>query len=347
MLRRVFRGVANQERTNLTAYAVPQGYAPLREQLARRLHDRDIAASPDDILLTDSATRSIDLVCRFFLQPGDTVLIDDPGYFNFQAMLQAQRVTAIGVPYTPAGPDLDLFAAACIEHRPKLYLTTGVMHNPTGMNIGIGAAHRLLKLAGEHDLVIVDDCIAADLGHRAVPGLAALDRFERVVLVGSFSKTLGGALRCGFIATRSDWIDGLTDLALATSFGASDVAAQAVHRLIVNGSYRRTSMRCVRGLPRRWRTRRNISGGLASRSGQNPRQACSCGRGYRMVWTPRTLPCVRSNRDWPWRRAMSSACQGRQAAICASMPPNVPTSASSTCWQEQCAPELTYPRTQP
>lgn len=239
MLRRVFRSVANQERTNLTAYAMPQGYAPLREQLARRFHERDVVANPDDILLTDSATRSIDLVCRYFLQPGDTVLIDDPGYFNFQAMLQAQRVKAIGVPYTPGGPDLERFAAACIEHRPKLYLTTGVMHNPTGMNIGIGAAHRLLKLAEEHDLVVVDDRIAADLDHRAAPGLAALDRFERVILVGSFSKTLGGALRCGFIATRSDWIDGLTDLALATSFGGSDVAAQAVHRLIVNGSYRR------------------------------------------------------------------------------------------------------------
>ncbi|MGH8080665.1 MAG: PLP-dependent aminotransferase family protein [Lysobacter sp.] len=239
MLRRVFRGMAREEKANLTGYGTAQGYLPLRDQLARRLNDRDIAATPDRLLLTDSATRSIDIVTRFLLQPGDTVLIDDPGYFNFQAMMHAQRVKVVGVPYTHSGPDLERFAAACIEHRPKLYLTTAVLHNPTGANVSVGTAHRLLKLAEAHDLILVEDCIYADLEARPSPGLAALDRFERVILVGSFSKTLGGAMRCGYIAARSDWIEGLTDLALATSFGASDLAAQATHRLLIDGSYRR------------------------------------------------------------------------------------------------------------
>lgn len=239
MLRRVFRSVASQEGANITAYGLPQGYPPLREQLARRLNERDIAADPHNIIVTDSATRSIDIVCRFLVRAGDTVLVDDPGYFNFRALLQAQRVHFVGVPYTSQGPDLDRFASACIEHRPKVYLTTTVLHNPTGANVGIDTAHRLLKLAEAHGLTIVDDCISADLDPRPSPGLAALDRFERVVLLGSFSKTLGGALRCGFIAARSDWIEGLTDLALASSFGANEIAAQAIHRLLTNGSYRR------------------------------------------------------------------------------------------------------------
>jgi DNA-binding transcriptional MocR family regulator len=239
MLRRIVRSLMREEKANLTAYGTPQGYLPLRDQLARRLNERDVAANPGSILLTDSATRSIDIVCRFLLQPGDTVLIDDPGYFNFQAMMQAQRVNTIGVPYTQNGPDLDVFASACIEHRPKLYLTTAVLHNPTGANVSVGTAHRLLKLAEAHDLVMVEDCIYADLEARPSSGLAALDRFERVILIGSFSKTLTGALRCGFIAARDDWIEGLTDLALATSFGASDLAAQVTHRLLIDGSYRR------------------------------------------------------------------------------------------------------------
>jgi len=239
LLRRVFRSVASQDRANLTAYGMPQGYPPLREQLAWRLHERDVAADPNNILLTDSATRSIDVVCRRLAQAGDTVLVDDPGYFNFRAMMQAQRINVVGVPFTQDGPDLDRFASACVEHRPKLYLTTAVLHNPTGANIGVGTAHRLLKLADAHDLIVVEDCICADLDPRPSPGLAALDRFERVVLVGSFSKTLGGALRCGFIATRGDWIEGFTDLALATSFGAGEIAAQTIHRLLINGSYRR------------------------------------------------------------------------------------------------------------
>jgi DNA-binding transcriptional MocR family regulator len=239
MLRRILRAVAREERANLTAYGAPQGFRPLREQLARRLNDRGIAADPSVILLTESATRSIDLVCRFLLQPGDTVLIDDPCYFNYQATLRAQRVRVIGVPYTQDGPDFEQFATACVEHRPKLYLTSAVLHNPTGASISAGTAHRLLKLAGEHDLILVEDSVYADLECRPSPGLAALDDFDRVILLGSFSKTLTAALRCGFIVARRDWVEGLTDLALATSFGASDLAAQVTHGLLTDGSYRR------------------------------------------------------------------------------------------------------------
>jgi DNA-binding transcriptional MocR family regulator len=113
-----------------------------------------------------------------------------------------------------------------------------VLHNPTSTNVNVGTAYRLLKLAETHDLVIVEDCVYADLEENSSPGLAALDGFERVILVGSFSKTLTGALRSGFIAARGDWIGGLTDLALATSFGVSDLAAQIMHRLLMDGSYR-------------------------------------------------------------------------------------------------------------
>jgi DNA-binding transcriptional MocR family regulator len=238
MLRRVLRGISRDAQANLTAYGSLQGFLPLREQIARRLNARNISAEPDNIFLTDSATRSIDIVCRFLLQPGDTVLIDDPCYFNFQYMLKAQRVHMIGIRYTPNGPDIEQFAAACLEHRPKLYLTTAVLHNPTGANVSLNTAHRLLKLAELHDLVLVEDSIYADLESRPSPGLSALDGFERVILIGSFSKTLTGASRCGFIVARGDWIEGLTDIALATSFGTNDLSAQATHRLLLDGSYR-------------------------------------------------------------------------------------------------------------
>jgi DNA-binding transcriptional MocR family regulator len=238
LLRRILRSVTREDKANVTAYGTAQGFLPLRDQLARRLNERDIAAEPNAILLTDSATHAIDLVCRFLLRPGDTVLVDDPGYFNFQSMILAHRATMVGIPYTPSGPDLECFAAACREHRPKLYLTTAVLHNPTGTNINVGTAYRLLKLAEAHDLILVEDCVYADLDEHNAPGLAALDSFDRVILLGSFSKTLTGALRSGFIVARSDWIEGLTDLALATSFGVSDLAAQITHRLLMDGSYR-------------------------------------------------------------------------------------------------------------
>jgi DNA-binding transcriptional MocR family regulator len=239
LLRQVLRAQARDPNANLTAYGAPAGPALLRQLLAGRLSGHGIDAAPDDILITDSGSAAIDLVCRFLLRPGDCVLIDDPGYFNFQAMLRAQRVTVVGVPATPVGPDLAAFAALAGEHRPKLYLTTSALHNPTGATLSSATAHRLLRLAEAHDLIVVEDDIFADFEAMPSPRLAAMDGFERVIHLGSFSKTLSAASRCGYIAAKRDWIDGLTDLKLATSFGHHDLSAQLVTRLLAEGSYRR------------------------------------------------------------------------------------------------------------
>ena len=100
-LRRAMRGLARDGEADLAEYDAPLGFAPLRRHLADRLDGSGIAADPDRILLTDSGTQGIDLVCRFLLQPGDTVLLDDPCYFNFQTILRAHRAVVVGVSPTP------------------------------------------------------------------------------------------------------------------------------------------------------------------------------------------------------------------------------------------------------
>ena len=238
-LRRAMRALARDTGADLAEYDSPLGFAPLRRHLADRLDGRGIEAGPDRILLTDSGTQAIDLVCRFLLQPGDTVLLDDPCYFNFQAILRAHRAIVVGVPYPPAGPDLAAFERAAAQHRPRLYVTNATLHHPTGACLPAASVHRLLKLAEAHDMVIVEDDIFADFETAPAPRLAAFDGLERVVHVGSFSKTLSAAVRSGFVAARGDWIDGMADLKLAAMFGNGAMAAQLVHRLLVDGSYRR------------------------------------------------------------------------------------------------------------
>jgi DNA-binding transcriptional MocR family regulator len=238
-VRRVLRAVARDPHAALAEYATPPGLPALRQQLAWRLAQHGVDAPPEQIILTDGGTHALDLVCRFLLEPGDTVLIDDPCYFNFQALLRAHRARIVSVPYTPSGPDLARFERALVEHRPRLYVTNSAIHNPTGATLAPAVAHRLLKLAGEHDLLIVEDDIFADFEDEAAPRLVAFDGLARVVSIGSFSKTLSAAVRCGFIAVRADWIEPLIDLKLATSFGNGQLAASVVHRLLVDGTYRR------------------------------------------------------------------------------------------------------------
>ncbi|MER8808680.1 PLP-dependent aminotransferase family protein [Mesorhizobium australicum] len=238
-LRRALRTVARAEDVALADYGTPLGLPPLRQLLARRMAGHGIEATPDQIMLTESGTQAIDLLCRFLIEPGDTVLVDDPCYFNFHALLRAHRAKVVSVPYTPSGPDIELFAQALAEHGPRLYITNSGIHNPTGAILSPVTAHRLLKLADQSDLTIVEDDIFADFEHIPAPRLAAFDGLSRVVQIGSFSKTLSASVRCGFIAAPRDWIEGLTDLKIATTFGGGRLAAELVLMLLKDGSYRK------------------------------------------------------------------------------------------------------------
>ncbi|WP_064803516.1 MULTISPECIES: aminotransferase-like domain-containing protein [unclassified Rhizobium] len=238
-MRRALRTLARAEGPALADYGSPLGLAPLRQLISRRMGERGIEASPDQVLLAESGTQAIDLLCRFLLEPGDRVLVDDPCYFNFHALLRAHRAKIVSVPYTYSGPDLELFAQTLAEHRPRLYITNSAIHNPTGATLSPVTAHRVLKLADQFDLTIIEDDIFADFEYTAAPRLAAFDGLERVIHIGSFSKTLSASARCGFVAARPEWIEGLTDLKIATSFGGGRMTAELVLNVLSDGGYRK------------------------------------------------------------------------------------------------------------
>lgn len=240
IIRRAIRNLARAGDSVLADYSTTRGSLSLRRYLARQFAAEGLDARADQILLTWSGTQAIDLICRFLLQPGDTVVVDDPCYFNFQALLRAHRAKIIGVPYTPTGPDITLFSEALALHRPRLYITNSALHNPTGATLSPQVAHRILTIAAASDLTIVEDDIFADFEPEPSPRLAVLDGLSRVIRIGSFSKTLSASIRCGYIAARADWIEGLVDLQVATNFGGpSQIANEVVCSTLGDGSYRK------------------------------------------------------------------------------------------------------------
>jgi len=237
-MRRALRRLAKEANTGLLEYGHPYGHLALRELLSRRLAERGVTAAPRQIILTDSGTQAIDLICRFLLEPGDTVLIDDPGYFNFQALLRAHRVQLVAVPYTEQGPDVQAMAELLARHKPRLYITNSVFHNPTGAVLSPIVAHRVLKLAEDHDLLIIEDDIYAEFAHNTSPLLASFDGLNRVIHIGSFSKALTAAARCGYLAVREEWAEKIVDLKLATTLSSSGLGAELVYSVLRDGSYR-------------------------------------------------------------------------------------------------------------
>lgn len=220
-------------------YGSPWGFLPLRERLALTLGERSITASPDQILLTQGANHALDLVARQMLEPGDTVLVDSPGYYPLFGKLRLSRIGIVGVQRRHDGPDLDDLAAKAAAHKPKLFFTQSLAHNPTGGSITPAVAHRLLRIAEQHGLYVVEDDPFADVLPAASPRLAALDQLERVIYVGTFSKTLSASLRVGYVAAKRPLIDRLCDVKMLTVVSTSDYVERMVYAFIASGQYLR------------------------------------------------------------------------------------------------------------
>ena len=238
-LQRALRQISRRGDSFLTGYGIPAGYMPLRQHVQTRLASLGLAAELDQILLTRGATHALDLIARSILVTGDTVLVDDPGYFILFGALKALGLRLVGVPWREDGPDVAALARLVAVHRPKAFFTNTVLHNPTGASISLEVAHQVLRIAEESDLLIVEDDVYGDFHPGHPPRLATLDQLRRVIYVGSFSKTISASARVGFIACRAELTRPLVDLKLLSGLTTSEIDERLVYQLLINGQYRK------------------------------------------------------------------------------------------------------------
>ena len=215
------------------------GYMPLREHLVHRLESFGIGAKPTQILMTQGANSAMDLVIRYFVPPGATVLVDDPGYYLLFGKLKLADAKIIGVPRLADGPDIEALEQLMAIHKPRLFFTQSSCHNPTGTDISPGKAFRVLKLAQEHDVMIVENDALADFKPLSTPRLSSLDQLERTIYIGSFSKSFSASLRVGFIACSEDLASELADLKTLVSTNSSEYCERTVNVILREGHYER------------------------------------------------------------------------------------------------------------
>ena len=225
-------------------YGDPAGDEGLRQALARRLGgELGIAAGAQQIVTTLGATHALDVVSRTLLQPGDAVLVDEPGWAVEFARLTRQGMRLLPVPRGPDGPDLAVMAQLLASHRPKLYVTVSVLHNPTGHSLSMAAAHQILKLAEAFELTIVEDDTYAWLAPPHAPRLAALDGLQRTVYVSGFSKILAPNWRVGFVAAAPKLAERLIDTKLLGTLTTPGLQERAVAWCLDQGLLRRHAER--------------------------------------------------------------------------------------------------------
>ncbi len=238
-IRQSLNVLARRNGTHLLEYGHPFGYMPLREHLALMLAGLGITAHAGQILLTQGTSQALELVIRYLLRPGDAALVDDPGYYNMFGNLRLHGVEMLAVPRNADGPDVAVLETLAAAHRPKVYFTQSVMHNPTGTDMSPHVAFKVLQTAERYNFIVVEDDIFCDLQVKMTPRLATLDQLNRVIYVRSFSKTLSGSLRVGFVACTRDIANQLADIKILTSITTSQFNERLIYLMLVDGHYRK------------------------------------------------------------------------------------------------------------
>ncbi len=230
-------------------YGSPAGDESLRQAMARRLGgELGITAQPGQIVTTIGATHALDVVARTLLQPGDAVLVDEPGWAVEFARLARMGMRLLPVPRGADGPDLAVMAELLARHKPRLYVTVSVLHNPTGQSLSLASAHQILKLAEQHDFTIVEDDTYAWLAPPHAPRLAALDGLQRTVYITGFSKILAPAWRVGVAAAAPALAERLVDSKLLGMLTTPPLLERAVAWCLDQGLLRRHAERVVQRL---------------------------------------------------------------------------------------------------
>lgn len=214
--------------------------AALTDVVVERAVERGIDCEPDEVLLTNGATHGLDSVCRTFLDPGDSMIVEAPTFMGALSLFRNFGVEIEGVGVDEDGMDVDALAEELAQRReggrkeekagergerevtedsaadlPPLVYTIPNFQNPTGTTLSLERRERLLELAEEYDFLILEDDAYGDLRYSGdpVPSLAALDDAGRVIRVGTFSKTIAPGIRTGWVIADAELmaqIEGVT-----------------------------------------------------------------------------------------------------------------------------------------
>jgi DNA-binding transcriptional MocR family regulator len=215
-----------------TGYS-PLGSLALRCAIAKRFAARGLAASPDEILVTNGAQQAIDLVGRLLVARGDTVVLEDPTYLGAIDAFALAGARVVSVPVGGEGADIGALGAATRSGPVLVYLVPS-FHNPTGTVMPERARRAVAELAESRGVVVVEDESLADLAFRdePPPPIAAFARRASVLTIGSMSKLFWGGLRVGWVRGPRALVARLTRLKVTTDLAGSPLGQALATRLL-------------------------------------------------------------------------------------------------------------------
>ncbi|GGV71742.1 aminotransferase [Streptomyces longisporoflavus] len=224
-----FHAVLTEQPERALQYSTTEGEPALRTAIAARYSGRGLATGVDDLLVTTGSQQALSLLATALIEPGDTVLVENPCYLAALQAFGFAGAQVIGVPCDEDGIDPEALDELVARHRPKLLYTVPTFQNPTGRTTPADRRAATAGIAARRGLWVIEDDPYGELrfeGERA-PWIASCPGAEdRTILLGSFSKVMAPGLRLG-------WLRGPATLlrACAIAKQAADLHTPTVNQL--------------------------------------------------------------------------------------------------------------------
>jgi 2-aminoadipate transaminase len=214
--RRAFEWVLESDGAQALQYGPSEGYGPLRAFVAVHLAKIGIRCTAEDVLITNGSQQALDLIGKIFLDPGDAVLCEKPTYLGALQAFNQYQATYVVVPMDDEGMRVDevereLAHDAAGARRIKLIYALPNFQNPTGRTMSGERRPRLVELASQYGVPIVEDDPYGELRYEgeALPSLKSLDTDDSVIYLGTFSKILAPGFRLGWVVAGPDALEGI------------------------------------------------------------------------------------------------------------------------------------------
>ena len=229
------RKVLESNSTAALQYGETEGYAPLREMIARHISRYGIKAQIENVMITSGSQQALDLIGKLFINPCDKVLVEAPTYLGALQAFSSYGAQYVSVPCDKDGLRTDLLAAPLLR-GPKFMYVLPNFQNPGGTTLSEDRRHTLVALADKCGVPIIEDDPYGQLRYEGehLPSLVVLDRenirrdaaytFGNVIYLSTFSKTLAPGLRLGWIIAPPDVISKLVLLKQGTDLHTSTFA---------------------------------------------------------------------------------------------------------------------------
>lgn len=242
-LSREYRRVLTQRawRSRLE-YGDPQGSGLLREQLQRYLGEsRGLQFSAEQIMITRGVIMSLYLLAQVLIESGDGVVVGESTYKTANMSFRQAGAQLLRIPVDEDGLQVEAMETLCQEHRVKAIYVASHHHHPTTVPLSASRRLALLNLARRYDFWIIEDDYDFMFHYQRNPILpiASMGAGERVVYLGSFSKTLAPALRTGYLVGPAALLKVLARLRRIVDRQGDQILEEAIGLMLQEGSIQR------------------------------------------------------------------------------------------------------------